>query len=129
MYFSRRSSLGITLMIFLSSCIGELPLTIYMEQPTVQHSSSGQTLTIVTPFNYTIELYGADDTRGVIRFSQREGDEIIILNIYAHDLPADHRYYLQYAIDTELNGQCSSGNWMNAGDQEMDFDMEADRTG
>ena len=74
-------------------------------------------------------MYGADNTKGVIRFTQKDGGEIIILNIYAHDLPADHRYHLQYAIDTELNGQCSAGEWINAGDHDIDFDMEADRTG
>jgi hypothetical protein len=74
-------------------------------------------------------MYGAENTRGVIRFTQKNGDDIIILNIYAHDLPADHRYHLQYAIDTELNGQCVAGNWVNAGDSAMDFDIEADRTG
>ena len=128
--FSRKFSFAlIVLTTLLSSCIGELPLTIYLEQSPHPGGTTYSVTKIVTPFNYTIELYGADNTKGVIRFTQKDGGEIIILNIYAHDLPADHRYHLQYAIDTELNGQCSAGEWINAGDHHIDFDMEADRTG
>lgn len=119
----------VSFIVLLSSCIGELPLTIYMEQPTANVSSADKSVAILTPFNYTIEMYGADDTRGVIRFSHKPDDDIIILNIYAHDLPADHRYHLQYAIDTDLNGQCAATNWVSAGDHTTEFDMEADRTG
>src|SRR4051794_30796196 len=114
MHSSRLLPIALSMML-LSSCIGELPLTIYMEQPKPQ--ASGKPIaTIVTPFNYTIELIGSDDTRGVIRFTQKKDDDNIILNIYAHDLPADHRYHLQYAIDKELSGQCAATNWISAGD-------------
>jgi hypothetical protein len=129
MFSSRYSLSGIFLMLLLSSCIGELPLTIYIDQTASTSSASKPMLNTAAAFNYTIEMYGADNTRGVIRFTQKKADDIIILNIYAHDLPADHRYHLQYAIDTELNGQCVAANWLNAGNDSTDFDMEADRTG
>ena len=130
MFSSRYSLSSIAVMLLFASCIGELPLTIYIDQTTTKSTGPPKpTVSIATPFNYTIEMYGAENTRGVIRFTQKNGDDIIILNIYAHDLPADHRYHLQYAIDTELNGQCVAGTWVNAGDSTMDFEIEADRTG
>jgi len=115
-------------MILLSSCIGEMPLTIYIDQPKTT-TAGKQHAAAYPPFDYTVELFGADNTRGVARFTQNPHDENIILNIYAHDLPADHQYHLQYAIDTLLNGKCAAGNWKSLGNGFIDFDMEADRTG
>ena len=114
-------------LILFSSCIGEMPLTIYIDQQSTAPAEKKSVVPV--PFNYTIDLYGADNTRGVARFTQKQHDEMIILNIYAHDLPADHLYNLQYAIDTLSNGKCVAGNWVNLSNGSIEFDMEADRAG
>ena len=120
----------VVLFMMFSSCMESKPQAAPPEVPTKHLVSAAPARAVIQPpFNYEILLYGADDTRGVIRFAQKPGTNTITLNVYAHDLPADHHYTLQYAVEPVLNGDCSGSNWMNAGNGNADFDMESDRTG
>jgi len=115
------------LFILTSSCVQSRPIALQNEIPQVLAPIEAPS--ILPLFNYTVPLFGADDTRGVIRFTQKPGETMVLINIYAHDLPADHHYTLQYSVRDALNMAFDDSNWFNAGNGNSDFDIEADRTG
>ncbi len=57
---------------------------------------------------------GGDSGFGLVRFRQpNESDQIqtILLDVWVRDLAPNHLYYVQRAVDTNVNDDCTGTNW------------------
>ncbi len=70
------------------------------------------------PFNLEAVLRGDGDGGGfgLIRFRQpNDGNRIVHLDVWVRDLAPNSSYRLRRAVDTQLDGICSSSSWLTLG--------------
>jgi hypothetical protein len=71
------------------------------------------------PFNLEVILRDVTGGQGFghVKFRQRNDDERIInLDTWVRDLQPNHDYLLQRAVDTSLDGNCTSTAWLTLGE-------------
>ena len=67
-------------------------------------------------FNLEVQLRGEAGGFGLVTFRQPNDDVLIInLDIWVRDLEANSSYRLQRAVDTTIDGTCSSTSWLTLG--------------
>jgi hypothetical protein len=67
-------------------------------------------------FNLEVTLRGDNGGFGLVRFRQPNDDQLIILlDTWVRGLQPDTSYLLQRAVDTTLDGVCSSTAWLTLG--------------
>ena len=70
------------------------------------------------PFNLEVILrdVGSGPGFGHVKFRQpNDADKIIYLDTWVRDLESTHEYQLQRAVDTSLDGDCTSTAWLTLG--------------
>jgi hypothetical protein len=67
-------------------------------------------------FNLEVILRGTDGGFGLVKFRQpNDADKIIYLDTWVRDLVPSTSYRLQRAVDTNLDGVCTSSGWLTLG--------------
>ena len=100
--------------LLVAGCGGEFPVTPdQSREPAVQAAAWGPE----TPnFNLEVILRGATGF-GHVKFRQpNDGDQIVYLDTWVRDLSPNHDYRLQRAVDTNLDGTCTSETWVTLGE-------------
>jgi hypothetical protein len=60
---------------------------------------------------------GPDNGFGLVKFRQpNDADKIIYLDTWVRDLVPGHHYFLERAVDTNLDGACTSTGWLSLGE-------------
>ena len=70
------------------------------------------------PFNLEAVLRDVNDGRGfgLVKFRQpRDGELIVNLDAWVRDLSPNTAYLLQRAVDTVVDGNCTSTSWLTLG--------------
>ena len=70
------------------------------------------------PFNLEVILRDVTGGRGFghVKFRQpNDADKIVFLDTWVRDLAPNHSYLLQRAVDTILDGSCTSTAWLTLG--------------
>ena len=70
------------------------------------------------PFNIEVILrdVGGGPGFGHVKFRQpNDADKIVYLDTWVRDLAPNHGYLLQRAVDTTLDGECTSTAWLTLG--------------
>jgi len=70
------------------------------------------------PFNLEVILRDVTDGAGfgLVKFRQpNDADKIVHLDTWVRDLAPNHGYALQRAVDTNLDGNCTSTSWLTLG--------------
>ena len=70
------------------------------------------------PFNLEVILrdVGGGKGFGHVKFRQpNDGEKIVHLGTWVRDLAPNHSYTLQRAVDTSLDGECTSTAWLTLG--------------
>jgi hypothetical protein len=59
---------------------------------------------------------GGPDGFGLVKFRQpRDADKIVYLDVWVRDLAPNHGYYLQRAVDSNVDDICTGTNWLTLG--------------
>jgi len=67
-------------------------------------------------FNLEVILRGENKSFGHIKFRQdNDAAKVITLDTWVRDLKPNHSYFLQRAVDTNLDGSCTSTSWLTLG--------------
>jgi hypothetical protein len=67
-------------------------------------------------FNLEVILKGDNSASGLVKFRQRNDDELVIsLDTWVRGLQPNTSYLLQRAVDTTLDGVCTSTAWLTLG--------------
>jgi hypothetical protein len=67
-------------------------------------------------FNLEVILHGENNSFGLIKFRQdNDAARIVTLDVWVRDLEPNHNYLLQRAVDTNLDGICTSTTWLTLG--------------
>jgi len=70
----------------------------------------------VPPFNLEVILRGEGKQFGHVKFRQDvDAAKIITLDTWIRDLKPNHEYLLQRAVDTNVDGNCTSAGWLTLG--------------
>lgn len=57
-----------------------------------------------------------DNAFGLVKFRQpKDADKIVYLDLWVRDLSPNRSYYLQRAVDTNVNDDCTGANWLTLG--------------
>jgi hypothetical protein len=70
------------------------------------------------PFNLEVILRDVDGGKGFghVTFRQRNDDsKVVFLDTWVRDLAPHRSYRLQRAVDQNLDGDCTSGDWLTLG--------------
>jgi hypothetical protein len=70
------------------------------------------------PFNLEVILRDISGGQGFgrVKFRQpNDADKVVYLDTWVRDLAPNHRYLLQRAVDTVLDGNCTSTAWLTLG--------------
>jgi len=79
-------------------------------------------------FNLEIILRG--DGFGLVRFRQPNDDVLVVdLDVWVRDLAPNTSYLLQRAVDTNLDGSCTSTAWLTLGKGSVPQSITTDATG
>jgi hypothetical protein len=58
---------------------------------------------------------------GLVKFRQpKDADKIVYLDLWVRDLAPSHDYYLQRAVDTNVDDICTGTNWATLGEASTD---------
>jgi hypothetical protein len=53
---------------------------------------------------------------GLVKFRQpKDADKIVYLDVWVRDLAPNHDYYLQRAVDANVDDICTGTNWLTLG--------------
>ena len=67
-------------------------------------------------FNLEVVLRGAESGFGLVKFRQpNDADKIVYLDTWVRELAPNTSYRLQRAVDTNLDGECTSTAWLTLG--------------
>ena len=100
--------------LLLVSCQKENSTQIKTEEQYLSANLNAQGQT--PPFHMEIILRGEGIGFGLIKFRQdNDPEKIIILDTWVRDLAPNHNYLLQRAVDTNLDGNCTSTSWLTLG--------------
>ncbi len=81
------------------------------------------------PFNLEVILRG-DAGFGHVKFRQpNDGSKVVYLDTWVRDLKPDTSYRLQRAVDTVLDGNCTSASWLTLGMGPAPQDIVTDEKG
>ena len=109
----RTLGLGASAVVFLAAC---------SDSPTSTPAGGVQSVTSAsaswgpeTPhFNLQIVLRG--EGFGLVKFRQpNDGDATIYLDTWVRDLAPNTSYLIQRAVDTTIDGECTSTSWLTLG--------------
>jgi hypothetical protein len=122
-------------MLFAVGCSESTSPTIPTAAPSVASSSaaSSQPLAATSaaqpPFNIEAILQG--DGFGLVKFRQQKDptQNIIDLDVWVRDLQPNTSYSLQRAVDTTLDGICTSTSWLTLGKGLTPQPIDTDDTG
>jgi len=80
-------------------------------------------------FNLEVVLRG--DGFGLVKFRQpNDGETVVHLDTWVRDLAPSHSYRLQRAVDTVIDGVCTSASgWLTLGQGLTPYAIETDATG
>jgi hypothetical protein len=86
------------------------------------------------PFNNEVILRpvagGPENGFGLVKFRQpKDADKIIYLGVWVRDLAPNHGYYLQRAVDTNVDDICTGTNWLTLGQGLIPEAITTDETG
>ena len=80
------------------------------------------------PFNLQVILRG--EGFGLVRFRQPNDDaRIVYLDVWVRDLAPNTSYLLQRAVDTNIDGECTSTGWLTLGRGSQPQSITTDGTG
>jgi hypothetical protein len=84
---------------------------------TAKATTAKEEKTAASPnFNLEVILRGEGKRFGLVKFRQdNDADKIITLDVWVRDLEPNHQYLLQRAVDTNLDGNCTSTSWLTLG--------------
>jgi hypothetical protein len=92
-----------------------------MSAGAAQADSAGPPWGPATP-NFNLEVIlrpaagGPDGGFGLVKFRQpKDADKIINLDTWVRDLAPNHSYFLQRAVDTNVNDDCTGTAWLTLG--------------
>jgi len=92
-----------------------------MSAGAAQADSAGPSWGPATP-NFNLEVIlrpvagGPDSGFGHVRFRQpKDAEKIINLDTWVRDLAPNHSYFLQRAVDTNVNDDCTGTAWLTLG--------------
>src|SRR5688572_14996390 len=114
-------SVLLTLLLFLSVQSCQKNNSLNEETPAaISMSTVSQVETAPTPadphFNLEIILRGEAKSFGHVKFRQdNDAAKIVTLEVWVRDLQPNHQYLLQRAVDTNLDGNCTSTSWLTLG--------------
>ncbi|MGZ3336049.1 MAG: hypothetical protein ACXVBV_11950, partial [Isosphaeraceae bacterium] len=58
----------------------------------------------------------ADGGFGLVKFRQpKDAEKIVYLDVWVRDLAPNHTYFLQRAVDTNVNDDCTGMSWLTLG--------------
>ena len=88
-----------------------------LDDPTTSAATLDKSPTPATPnFNLEVILRGEEGAFGLVKFRQaNDAAKIVTLDVSVRNLLADHEYKLQRAVDTNLDGNCTSSAWLTLG--------------
>jgi hypothetical protein len=67
-------------------------------------------------FNLEVILRGENNRFGLVKFRQdNDAAKIVTLETWVRDLAPNHTYLLQRAVDTQVDGNCTSTAWLTLG--------------
>jgi len=59
---------------------------------------------------------GGPDGFGLVKFRQpKDADKIVYLDVWVRDLAPNHGYFLQRAVDSNVDDMCTGTNWLTLG--------------
>ncbi len=71
---------------------------------------------LTDPYNLDVNLNGTGNVKGSIMFRQDPDTlKIVILETKIEQLQPNHEYLLQRAVDTQIDGNCTSTAWLTLG--------------
>ena len=124
---ARRAALAASVALFLVGC---------SDTPTTASSAIVGTVTLANagwgpetpPFNLEAILRG--EGFGLVKFRQPNDEEAIIyLDTWVRDLAPNTSYQLQRAVDTTIDGDCTSASWLTLGKGAIAQDIVTDNGG
>ena len=72
----------------------------------------------------------SDNAFGLVKFRQpKDADKIVYLDLWVRDLSPNHSYYLQRAVDTNVNDDCTGMGWLTLGQGTAPLAIATDGTG
>lgn len=81
------------------------------------------------PFNIEVVLRG-ESGFGLVKFRQpNDGAKVVMLDTWVRDLKPNTAYRLQRAVDTVLDGSCTSSAWLTLGEGPTPADLVTDERG
>ena len=82
------------------------------------------------PFNLEVILAGENNAFGHVKFRQANDlAKIVTLDVWVRGLEPEHQYQLQRAVDTNLDGNCTSTSWLTLGKGTVPQSITTDGTG
>ena len=87
---------------------------------------------VTPPFNLEAILrpLGSGSGFGLVKFRQPKDDQLIVeLDVSVRDLQANTSYSLQRAVDTVVDGQCTSTAWLTLGSGLQPLPIVTDASG
>jgi hypothetical protein len=73
---------------------------------------------------------GPDGAFGLVRFRQpKDADTIVYLDVWVRKLAPGHTFFLQRAVDTNVNDDCTGTNWLTLGQGLVPQAIATDGTG
>ena len=115
---------------FISSCQKSTP-ELLSSTNAEKGGTTTKSATPATPnFNLEVILRGMDNAFGLVKFRQdNDIDKIVALGVWVRDLQPNHEYKLQRAVDTNLDGNCTSIAWLTLGAGLQPLSVFTDATG
>ncbi|CAN5129392.1 hypothetical protein BH11BAC5_BH11BAC5_22930 [soil metagenome] len=128
--FLQRSIAVMLAAFFISSC-QKSASELLSGSTAEQDATTMKSATPATPnFNLEVILRGMDNAFGLVKFRQdNDIDKIITLGVWVRDLQPNHEYKLQRAVDTNLDGNCTSTAWLTLGAGLQPLSVFTDETG
>ena len=81
-------------------------------------------------FNLQAILHGENGSFGLVKFRQPNDDDLIVyLDVWVRGLQPNTNYELQRAVDTNLDGNCTSTSWLTLGQGLTPFSIVTDDKG
>ena len=73
---------------------------------------------------------GPEGGFGLVKFRQpKDGDTIVLLDVWVRDLAPNHSYFLQRATDASVDDDCTGTNWLTLGQGPAPQAITTDETG
>ena len=102
------------LLVFVTVITGVLPAGLFGASAQAEPPWGPET----PPFNLEVVLRDVTGGQGfgLVKFRQpNDADKIVYLDTWVRDLAPNHSYVLQRAVDTNLDGTCTSTTWLTLG--------------